>query len=174
MTKTEASKLLKMLINAYPTFPATEETQELYIRMLADIPAAAGFAATLQLLAQSKFFPTIAELREAALDTIPDNRLPTALEAWGEVVDYLDANRYCVVPEPPQWSHPLVGQAAQAIGLKSLFRLEGQEHLALERTHFLKLYETKCQRERQARLALPELRDLLRPAQPQALLKEGN
>src|SRR5690554_198287 len=69
MTRSEVAKLLSL---ATANFPAMQErdmrpTLVLWEKMLSDLPPEVAEAALLKVLVSAKFFPTVAEIREAAV-----------------------------------------------------------------------------------------------------------
>lgn len=84
MTQVEIKKLVAVLMAAFPSSKLTPETSGIYERMLADLEYPATNAAVEQLLATSKWVPTVAEIRERALDLLGGER-KSGIEAWGEV-----------------------------------------------------------------------------------------
>lgn len=68
MTKAEALRLMAMLRAAWPRQEIGEDTTEVYAGMLADLSYADAKTAVTTLVKTSKWFPTIAEIREQAAD----------------------------------------------------------------------------------------------------------
>ncbi len=156
MDASEFRRIWRALLGAYPEKDPPEETMELYIRCLADLPAQAVEAAVLAHVATSRWFPTVAELREKAAELLPGGRLPTATEAWAEVVKAFGAvGSYGV----PAWSHPAIATTVEAMGWRQLCLSE--EGMA-DRAHFLRLYETYAKRVREDQVQLPEVARLTR------------
>jgi hypothetical protein len=85
VTKAEAAKLVAVLIAAYPSAKLGPDTAGIYERMLVDIDYAEANAAVERLLATSKWPPTIAEIREAAL-ALNAGEIKPGGEAWGRVL----------------------------------------------------------------------------------------
>lgn len=83
---TEIRKVLVLLCQQYPYWAKErgehlDEGFAIYDMLLADISASVLSVAAFQHIAQSRFFPTVAELREIARLITQPPRL-TALEAW--------------------------------------------------------------------------------------------
>lgn len=142
-----------MLLAAYPKEPASKETVEVYIRCLADIPGQVLEAAVLAHVSGNKWFPTIAELRDAALQLLPGNKAPTPTDAWAEVRQGIW--RHDWNDPPTDWSHPAIAKTVEAIGWDNLCTSETP---GVERGHFLKLYDVYCKRLREDAAMLPEVR----------------
>ncbi|VBB08147.1 loader and inhibitor of phage g40p [Lucifera butyrica] len=80
-------------------------TVALWQKMLADFPYSVLEQAVAKVIMQSKIFPTVAEIREAAESLMQKaNFLPSAEEAWDEVMCKIDPYR------KPTWSHCLVNR----------------------------------------------------------------
>jgi len=155
LTPDEALKVLSVLTAAYPNVNIPEETAQIYVKFLLDLPYEAGKAAALSLIAESKYFPTIAELRQAAL-AVSGNDLPSPGEAWGEVVAQMkEAGIY----RRPRFSHPVIEKAVQAIGWQELCLSENQ---IADRVHFMRIYESYAERARQEAIQIPEVRQLVK------------
>ena len=87
MTRKEIVTLLSM---ATANFPSTQKqdltaTLMLWEKALSDIPYQVAENAVIKVLATSKFFPTIAEIREAATQMTKPRKID-AMEAWGQIL----------------------------------------------------------------------------------------
>ena len=69
------------------------EQLEVWFALLSDLDAELLGAAALQHMAASKWFPTVAELREIVAALLSE-RPPTAMEEWGMVVETFSDLRY--------------------------------------------------------------------------------
>lgn len=137
MTSLEAAKVIATLIAAYPRIEISEETTKLYAKFLQDLDYKQVQAAVVKHIAISPYFPTIAELRQAALDVIQDNRAPLPGEAWAEVAQQMRDIGYT---GRPTFSHPLIEKTVQAMG--GWIALCQSEDGMVDRAHFLKVYES--------------------------------
>ena len=135
MTKEEAKEVLNLLLAA---FPATnnhigEDTVLVYHAYLMLLPLEIGQFAVCKIISNNKFFPAIAEIKEAARSFAPlADKLPTPEEAWEEVAKKLDIYHF------PEWSSPVIERAVRAVGYSNICR---SENLGVERAHFLRFYE---------------------------------
>ena len=137
MTRHEAGKLVALALANWPAMQSRDIrldiTAGLWHRLLADIPYELAEQALTKILITAKFWPTVAEIREAADSLrLPDSDPPPAGEAWGEVCRQLDPYR------PAVWSHPAIAQTVQRLG--GVRRLCESENTATDRAHFLKIY----------------------------------
>ncbi|NLL20004.1 MAG: hypothetical protein GX262_13470 [Clostridia bacterium] len=148
-------KILSVLSAAYPNFQLTEETGELYVRLLSDLPYNKLQAAALSHISQSKFFPTIAELRSMANEIMPGERIPSPMEAWGEVIEQIrKVGHY----GRPSWSHPVIEKTVRAFGWRDLCL---SENVVADRAHFLRMYEQYAERVRQEQQMPEEVQRLV-------------
>lgn len=154
-TASEVRKVLLMLVTNYPYYEREigEErlgaSFDLYARLLEDIPGEILEASALAHIAESRFFPTIAELRAQAVDILMPERL-TALEAWNDKSDPIAQRVRRLLPD---YSDRAITIREQSV-IKSLF---------------LKTYDQIVIRERREMRRLPEIRAL-----KQKLLEQKN
>ncbi len=152
------SKIMGVMAHAYPRYELSADSVKIYTRMLSDIPAEILEVAAHQIMAQSKFFPSIAEWREMAHNLmIGTHNIPSAYEAWEDAMHQVnicgDYYRYQVITREPVYAHPLVERAVEIIGYRNL--LESDNRVA-DRAHFFRIYESLLERaEGEVRL-LPE------------------
>ena len=64
------TKVLAVVSAAYPNFDLKPETVKVYLKLLADLPDELLEEASLAHIAQSTYFPTVAELRSAAVELL--------------------------------------------------------------------------------------------------------
>ena len=148
------AKVLVILTAAYPRQATTKETAMVYADLLADIPDGLLLVAAKHHAASSKWFPSIAELREAAGQIrARASGLPSPAEAMAEVMAQVAAVGYY---GSPHFSSPLVRRALDALGGWRAFcaSVEGMA----DRAHFLRIYGDLLQRREQADGLLPAVR----------------
>lgn len=130
------TKILALVSAAYPNFDLKPETVKVYLKLLSDLPDDLLEEASLAHIAQSAFFPTVAELRTAAFELLEcQNPHPAGLVAWSEVEDQIRRVGYTGQPFFPQ---PMTAQIVRAMGWQNLCR---SENLVADRAHFLTAYE---------------------------------
>lgn len=145
MTNKERAETLKLLTLARKTFPSSKvdaEALTLYVAALDDLTYPQIKAGVVKLLNTAKFFPTIAEVREAAGQMVAHVRhegKPDAGEAWGEVIKFMHERSQCDT-RPFPWSCPEVKEAVKRIGKTSLFALEMKDE-PIVRAQFMRIYE---------------------------------
>lgn len=152
----EVFQVLTVMAAAYPGFQLQDKTVEVYAEMLADLPGDLLKIAAQQALAESRFFPTIAELRAVAtrLTATADGR-PTAHEAWGEVKRAISRHGAWGRPE---WSHPLVGRAVECLDWQSLCYSQTDDEPSW-RAQFIQAYNVLEGREQESARLLPAVRE---------------
>lgn len=85
MRESEALKLVAVLKGAYPRQPTDEATAEVYVGFLVDLDYEQANDAIRRLIQTSRFFPTIAEIREEVAETACG--LPSVTEALAMVLE---------------------------------------------------------------------------------------
>lgn len=149
------SDILAMLLIAYPNAPVTPGTFPLYERMLSDLPVEALETAVLQWIATSKFFPTVAELRECAFRLAADcYQHPSPAEAYGLVVAEI---RRIGIYGQPKFQSDLVAKTVKYMGWREICSSEEPQ---IVRAQFLKMYEQLQQREIEDAKLIPAARRL--------------
>lgn len=137
MTKVEAAKLVKMAAAVFPSMQDKDPVKIAYAWsvVLYDLPYPVAEKALVIVLRSAKFFPAPAEILEAAKELrTADNQVPTPEEAWENVQQEI---RSAGLYKKPQFGHPLIGRAVQAIGWSTLCC---SENLPADRAHFMRLY----------------------------------
>lgn len=157
------SRMFALLRANWPKYPFTDATTEVYTRCLRDIPNEVLAAATAHCITACRFFPVVAEIREAAFD-IMSNRVNelSAQEAWGFLIKKVN-----------QYDHPelpgLVRQALNAIGGPR--RLIDSDNYAADRARFIEAYQVLAKRQRQVAQMLPEIKELTERLSLEAAIK---
>jgi hypothetical protein len=154
--KFDIASILAVIAVAYPNFAVTEQTTEVYLQILSDIPADELKAATLHCISESgrKFAPSVGELRGAVAELRGMSaNLPSSFEAWQEVGKQISINGGDF--GNPVWSHPIVQKAVEAIGWRNL---RMSEDATADRARFIQCYEQFQQRAQNENLLLPEVR----------------
>lgn len=159
------AKCIVTMVMAYPDANVPIETQRVYKEALADIPDEALKLATTQIIATSKWFPKIAELREAAAQLqLGSGELMSGDEAWGDCLKTLRQLGYY---EVPVFSNKAITKAVEAVGGWRYLR-ESNDDMA-DRSHFVKAYDQIIKRE----LREAELPPVLQPNSPALLQMRG-
>lgn len=132
MTQQEAASLIGALKAAFPRHPVSKGTASLYMAFLVGMDYENAHEGVKRHIATSKWFPTVAEIRDAAAASDPK---PESDQAWTEVLAAV--TRYGRSKSPP-WSDPMIGQAVDAIGWDTICNSTA---IGIERAHFTRSYE---------------------------------
>src|ERR1700742_3315291 len=112
----EIAKLVGVMSVAFPSAKITDATVEAYVHLLKDIPLEVLTTAIEQVATESEFFPTVAKIRNKALElTMPQRRDP--MEAWGEVVHAMGRVGFY---RSPHFDDPLITRAVECLGWQYL------------------------------------------------------
>ena len=147
--------IIKHLFSCYPNTMIQPETVAMYDRLLADIPDEVLQTVVDHAIAESKFLPSIAEIRSAAYDATHTKRL-TAIEAWEVVKAQM---RKVGWVGTPKFTDETTAQVVKAMGWRYLC---GSENEMADRAHFAKAYDAINARQETDAKLLPEVRELRR------------
>jgi hypothetical protein len=169
INKTEFDKIIKVLANCFPRFELTADMLEVYHRMLRDFTVEELQAATLEIAADSTFFPAVSEIRKKVISLrMRAAKIPNAIEAWdelikartGEITEVIEENgQYVIEHRKFVFSCPLVEVVARQLGWPRQF--PNKESISYERTTFLKAYESELARFVSNELSTPEVRSAI-------------
>lgn len=148
MNEKEALNLVGLALANFPSLQERDmrPTAVLWLKVLKDIPYQTAEKALVYVLSTAKYFPTVAEIREAVIKiSAPD--MPTPMEAWGQVMDAIrkyDPYENNGNPASPYKNmHSLVAKITKAIGW---YELRTCENIGVMRAHFIKAYEIEMKR----------------------------
>lgn len=145
MNKKEVINLLGLAAANYPNMQEKDlrPTATLWEKMLSDMPYKVAEDALIRVLSTAKFFPTIAEIREAAVVNT-GQQLPTAGEAYEKVLKAIRWFGSYREEEALDTLDEITRKATQAIGWKSLCLSEEPD---VVRGQWRKAYEAYEKRE---------------------------
>lgn len=164
--ETEIVKLLRQYLSAFPNAAMQDSAWAIYARALSPLSLEEINAAMLKLLRTFKFWPSVAEIFEAAKsvrETAAGSGLPTAAEAWEEVMRLARAHG---LYRKWEYSCPEVKAALQAFGKEELCLTETAQ-ANTSRAQFMRMYAEICRRRQDEReneavlSALPKARERL-------------
>ncbi len=158
MTSQQITTLVKMAVASYHTEKDRDikATAEVWSLLLSDLTFEVAKAALVKAIAGCKFFPTIADIREAAM-SFREDTVPLAADAWSEVCKAMrDIGSYYGVPE---FSHPLIKRAVDGMG--GWMCLCASDNEMADRAHFLRMFETYRGRELEDQNTTPLIRQLV-------------
>lgn len=140
----------ELMADAFGQSKPSPNAVKIYAERLNDIPEAGIRAAVEQCIATCRFFPTIAELREA-YDAMTTPALPDALEAWAEVGIAVQGRGHV-------WTNPLARRIAMNIGFQAI---ASSTKPGVERSQFIQAYREAAKLERGLLRTAPRARALL-------------
>jgi len=151
-------------------------TYAAYHAILQDIPEDVLQVAVIHLGCESQWFPTAAEIRQAAFSLLEKVQgTPSAQDAWAEVTQKMRAGFYDTSkgwheprgPTDDDWSCPLIQSAIDAIG--GWHALRTSENAVADRARFLEAYNHYLTRARQDQRMAPLIAERLGIQQRDAL-----
>jgi hypothetical protein len=143
MTASEARALVAQLKAAFPRQEVTKETLAVYARMLADLDVDAAQHAVLGIMAESTFFPAIAEIRERVARnacTLPS--VEAALAELDRAVRRFSPDDSRTWTYDDDWSDPLIARAVHMVG--SVAQIWGSRSPGYDRREFKAAYLGLC------------------------------
>jgi hypothetical protein len=152
VTDLQAKKLVAILLAAYPTARVGADgarIADVYGRMLEDLDVEATTRAIKRIIRTSRFLPTVAEIRAAALE-VADGAARAPGDAWGDVLRAI--GRYGANRTPGVefcFADPLVARAVQSLGWRELCLSEVGY---ADRARFVELYAQLVESDRRERL----------------------
>ena len=145
---------------AFPNATMQDSAWAIYARALSTLSMDEINAAMLKLLTTCKFWPSVAEIMEAARSikiTINGNTVPAAAEAWGEVMQLARRNGM-----DRQWDFSCeeVKYTLKMFGGKQMICMMQESDMPTCRAQFMRMYNEICEKwetERQNKEVLARL-----------------
>ena len=158
MSKEEVRKLLMLAISNFPNMQEKDmkPTAVLWEEILSDMPFEVAKAALIRVLSTSKFFPTVADIREAAVNNA--GRQSSWIEAWGEAQRAIRGYGYYRESEGMNSLSPLTRTTMENIGWKNFCMSEEEGVL---RGQFRMAYETMQTRDNETARLPQGLKDMI-------------
>jgi hypothetical protein len=147
------TSILRQLFAAYPNSQATPETVAVYVRLLSDIPLDDLQTIVDQVIANNKFLPTIAELRDMH-HTLNHADQITWADAWDSVMAEM---RRIGSYGSPHFEDELTARVVKSMGWKALC---ASENTQTDRAQFRDMYNAIASRQESAQKLLPQAREL--------------
>jgi hypothetical protein len=145
----DAMKIVGYLEASYQRPPSPPERIEAYVNRLLDLDFDAAMLGAIRLAETSTFYPSIAELREAATVAYASD-LPDPDAAWAMVALVIQGESRAGLP-------PIVVEIIESMGV---YTLRSSTNPATDRAHFLRMYDTARRRHAQQRQVSPKVREL--------------
>lgn len=149
------TKILRQLFSAYANAQVTVETIAVYDRLLSDIPPADLQTVVDQAIAECKFLPTVAELRERYHALTRTLGHITATDAWGQVKAEI---RRIGSWGTPKFDDPVIAKVVRNMGWLELCMSESPE--GVDRAQFERAYNEIVNRGEAMQKLLPHARDM--------------
>lgn len=148
MTDDQTGELIALTLANFPHMQdkAMRPTIALWSEMLKDIPYPTAKAALFKVLSTAKFWPNVAEIREAAMK-LTVGAAPLVADAWAQVREAIKRDR------PDSSLHPAIQRAIRGFG--GLDGIGYSENIDIIRSQFFKIYEPVAKDEEQQAM-LPE------------------
>ena len=152
------ARIVAEISAAYPNWNVTEYTIEVYYQDLKDIPDDELMVAAQHCRTENgrRFAPSVGEIRGAVAELrgISSN-IPTAFEAWGEVLEQF---KYTGYYNEPKFSHPIIAETVRLMGWKELCVSENQ---IADRARFVQCFDQLVARAERDEMILPDVRGYL-------------
>ena len=173
MTEDQAQEVVVLLVAGFPAglrhldSAERKATMAVYRRMIVDLDFEKTKAAVERLAATAKFFPAIAEIREAVL-VVAVGEHRSGADAWG---DFLDAVHVYGRYRSPEFDDPLVADVVASMKWTAL--CDSDNHVA-DRARFIELYDHLARADRREAVTetLPIARSLKPPRPRGGLLTD--
>lgn len=159
MNRKEIINLLGIATANFPNLQQKEmkPTAILWEKSLADIPYDIAESAVIKVLSTSKFFPTIADIREATAQ-ITQPRTIDAMEAWGLILEAIRKHGYYNEGNAMRSLPDDVAQMAKRFTWRELCLSEHPDTL---RAQFRMAWETQSKRTNELKSLPPDIRMML-------------
>lgn len=167
-------EIINLLAIATANFPSMQErdmkpTAILWEKSLSDVDYPTAEAAVIKVLSTSKFFPTLAEIREAVAQITQPRQLD-AMEAWGMITDSIRKYGFYRQKEAME---SLPGEVVEMVKRFTWRELCLSENVDTLRAQFRMAWETQSKRKKEL-IALPtEIRTLIEGAADQLRIGNG-
>ena len=157
--------VLKQLFAAYPNSQVSDDTVAIYLRLLQDIPVEDLQTVVDQCIAQCKFLPTVAEVREQWHNLTRNLAQMSGEEAWGLVQAEI---RRIGSWGAPHFEDERVMKVVRSMGWNNICQ---SDEPAVDRAQFMRIYNQMSHREQEINKLLPQSREM---AAHRGLLPIGN
>lgn len=157
MEKSEFLILVKTMKAVYPAMFSERETIDIWYALLKDLDyqnAAAGLG---KHLATNPYPPTVADIRK---NTVPDNEL-NGEQAWALAFNAISNSAYNSEEEFERLPDLVKIAVGSPANLKELALMPTETVNSVEKSHFLRIYETEKKRKMELNVMPKEIRDRL-------------
>lgn len=144
-------KLLRQYLSAFPNATMQDSAWAIYARALSILSVEEINAAMLKLLTTCKFWPSVAEIIEAARSikiTAEGNTVPAAAEAWGEIMQLARKNG---MDRKWEFSCHEVEYTLKMFGGKQMICMMQESDMPTCRAQFMRMYNEICEKQKTER-----------------------
>lgn len=155
----QISEMIGAMATLFPNAEISTTVNRSYVKMLKDIPLPVLTAAIDQSIAECRFLPTVADIRERA-DVLTRAEQPAALQAWKTVINAIQRygyNRSITGLQEIEAENPIAAEATRCLGWLELCNSDNQ---VADRAHFSKVYDQLVARKDADRRLLPAAREI--------------
>jgi len=121
MTKVELCRILAALDTNYRVTPMAKEQIKTWYECLKDLDYKIAESGVQKILFTSKFYPTIAEIRNTCLELVRGHK-KTGLEAWGIFKQYINLYSTSEDYQKLKQGHPDIYDMVKAVGGRELLK----------------------------------------------------
>lgn len=165
MTRDAILDILELIVIEFDGFELDAKMADLWEELMSDIPDDLGIAATKLVILNATFRPRVADIRKAALSMLNPESEIDAGRAWELVLKAIHTFGAYQSERALASLPPTVASAAKRVGWGGLCSDEEM----ISRAHFLKVFESMQDREKQIGVLPPALQSHFR----QAALESG-
>jgi hypothetical protein len=160
VNRKEAVQLIGIATANFPNMQERDmgPTAALWHQILEDIPYPVAEAALFKVLSTARYFPTVAEILEAAL-YVTQPLLPTAPEAWAMVMQAVNKHGMYRQQQTMDMLPDFVQQVVKTMGLRQICLSEEPD---IVRAQFIKSYDVMEKRHQETAQLPPRVLELVR------------
>ena len=148
----------------HPKYVFDKHTSSIYLQLLSDLPGEAVYAACLDHISKSPFFPGVSDIRERATEIMTQgSRRLTPHEAWAEVL-----RTFGEIGER-RHDDPLVEKTVQSLGGWRVLGMSDNQ--VADRARFIESYNIFVEREKASVITLPIVNQVEAGDQPRQLVE---
>ena len=159
MTSKEIAQLVFLASTNFPNMQQKdlEPTCHLWEKMFSDMPYDLAEAALIKVLSTAKFWPTVAEIREAAAQ-ISQPRIMDASEAWGQVMEGLRRFGLYQAQAAMDWFSPDVRMMVKRFGW---YELCHTDNIDVVRGQFMRAWDAHAKGQREMAVLPGPIREMI-------------
>lgn len=159
MTEKEAAQLVALALSNLPGMQDRQmkPTIMLWQKMFSDLPYELAEAALIKVLSTTKFWPTVAEIREAAAQ-ISQPKVLEASEAWGQVMEGLRKFGLYQAQDAMNWFSPEIRMMVKRFGWWEICHTD---NIDVVRGQFIKAWDAHAKGQREMAVLPGPIREMI-------------